>query len=148
MDVLDPKVRDCRKDIREEVQKRGRLVTTWQQYGILVDVKDISRFGARIHLDAATKLPPTFELWLDDEGIVHRARICWRLHNQIGVEFAGHPARVMTKRLAEVARYRDATDSPGAMPGLEGKATEVDRRTPRTRTSGIGSLLTIRDDKF
>lgn len=146
MDVLDQKVRDCRKDVREEVQKRGRLVTTWQQYGILVDVKDISRFGARIHLDAATKLPPSFELWLDDEGIVYPARICWRVLNQIGVEFTGHPARVMTKRLAEVARYRDATEPPGARPGLEGNTTEVDQLTSPTGVSGLGGLLVKRAD--
>lgn len=145
MDVLDPKVRDCRKEVREEVQRRGRLVTTWQQHGILVDVKDLSCFGARIQLDVATKLPPTFELWLDDLGIVHPARICWRVHNQIGLTFTAGPARAMTKRFAEVARTRDANSPNENVPSPEAKRNVVDQRTSRAGVSGSRSLLVMPD---
>ena len=102
MEMLEQPAGECRKEVRVEVSKPGRLVTTWQQYGILVEVCDLSRFGAKVKLNSATQIPPTFELWLDGEGIVHPSRICWRLHNEIGVEFAGHPARATTKVMAEL----------------------------------------------
>ena len=117
MEMLDQLASDCRKEIRAEVCQRGRLVTSWQQYGILVVVSDVSRFGARIMLNSPTKLPPTFELWLDDEGVVHPSRICWRLHNQIGVEFTGH-ARAATMVRAEFSRFRVADSAPEDMLAL------------------------------
>jgi hypothetical protein len=93
----DYQTRDCRREPREAVSERGRLVTTWLRYGVAVEVSDISRFGARLRLEGTTKLPPTFELWLDDKGTVHPCRIAWRGIGEIGVEFAGHPVRATTK---------------------------------------------------
>lgn len=106
MEELRQQPGNCSKAIREEASKRGRLVTTWQQYGIIVQVLDVSRFGARIELATSVKLPPILELWLDDEGLVHSSRVCWRRNNQVGIEFTGQPARATTKVFAELSRCR------------------------------------------
>jgi hypothetical protein len=101
LEMTDQLIGECRKVDRENVFKRGRLVTTLQRYGITVDVSDLSSLGARIHLALSVKLPPTFDLWLDDEGTIHPSRICWRLKDQIGVEFTADPIRTTTKIVTE-----------------------------------------------
>jgi PilZ domain len=78
---------DCRRRARESIRKQGRLVTSWQQHGILVEVRDMSPYGARIRLDKPASLPPLFQLWLDEERVVYPSRICWRSKDQIGIEF-------------------------------------------------------------
>ncbi|MXQ14410.1 PilZ domain-containing protein [Microvirga makkahensis] len=51
-------------------------------------VEDISAGGAKIALDQHLHLPEDFELFIAAHDLqVHRARLCWRNHNSLGVSF-------------------------------------------------------------
>jgi hypothetical protein len=84
---------DLRRAVRHAVRKQGRIVTTWQRYGIGAEVTDIGIAGARLRVDRPAHLPPTFMLWIDADQIIYPARICWRKGSLIGVEFTEQPRR-------------------------------------------------------
>lgn len=51
-------------------------------------IEDISTGGARIALDQHTELPDDFELFIAAHDLqVHRARLCWRHRDSLGVHF-------------------------------------------------------------
>ena len=93
MATMIPAGGDCRRAVRHADSKQGRIVTTWQRYGIGVEVTDIGIGGARLRLDRPAHLPPTFMLWIDADQIIYPSRICWRKGSLIGVEFTEQPRR-------------------------------------------------------
>ncbi|WP_414471876.1 PilZ domain-containing protein [Microvirga sp. M2] len=51
-------------------------------------IVDISTGGARIALDQNTELPDDFEIFIAAHDLqVHRARLCWRHSDSLGVHF-------------------------------------------------------------
>jgi len=74
-------------------------------------IEDISTGGAKIALDRHMQLPEDFELFIAAHDLqVHRARMCWRHHNSLGVSFLRSTDQPEQTRalLHRVAQYRSA----------------------------------------
>ncbi len=98
-------------------------------------VEDISTSGAKIALDRHLHLPEDFELFIAAHDLqVHRARLCWRSHNSLGVSFLRSPEQGRS-HLQPVARSRGAFQDEFDKVRVEVEREEKDIRVRTLRVS-------------
>jgi len=101
-------------------------------------VEDISTGGAKIALDPDLHLPEDFELFIAAHDLqVHRARLCWRSHDSLGVSFLRSPEQPEQGRsfLHPVGQSRSAFQDEFEKVRVEVERDEKDVRVRTLRGS-------------
>jgi diguanylate cyclase (GGDEF)-like protein len=76
-----------RREQRGRTLRSGKIVFNNRQSVIDCIVRDLSDGGACLQVDAATTVPPSFELIVDGNEASRNSRVAWRSDTRIGVEF-------------------------------------------------------------
>ena len=81
-----------RKETRQRVFLKGRIVFNNGSSSFDCLVRDMSSSGARLVMSDATTLPEAFDLYIPQKDRTYRATLRWRREDGIGVTF-DEPAR-------------------------------------------------------
>ncbi|KNY19358.1 PilZ domain-containing protein [Methylobacterium sp. ARG-1] len=79
---------DHRKETRQRVFLKGRIVFNNGSSSFDCLVRDLSVSGARLVLSDATTLPQVFDLYIPQKDRTYRSTLCWRREDGIGVTFS------------------------------------------------------------
>ncbi|MCJ2127002.1 PilZ domain-containing protein [Methylobacterium sp. J-077] len=102
---------DQRRETRQRVFLKGRIVFNNGSSSFDCLVRDLSSLGARLILSDATTLPQVFDLYIPQKDRTYRASLCWRREDGIGVVFeeparaapaAVDPETALRQRIAEL----------------------------------------------
>ena len=66
----------------------GRIAFNGRTSSMDCLVRNVSPTGAKLAFSAAVSLPDAFDLAIDCKGLTTRARVVWRLGEEMGVAFA------------------------------------------------------------
>ena len=150
---------DKRASPRRRILKGGVIAFSGRHATLNCVVRDISETGAKIQVDQASKVPDTFELLIELDGLDVPCKVAWRGPNEIGVAFTAMPKLVAPVRAQVVSdgsgvltkptlrRSRpQATPAPAntnvAMPPPSPEATAE----PRPAPAALIPLLIVEDD--
>ncbi|KST57746.1 pilus assembly protein PilZ [Methylobacterium sp. GXS13] len=78
---------DHRRETRQRVFLKGRIVFNNGSSSFDCLVRDLSGSGAGLVLSDATTLPQVFDLYIPQKDRTYRASLCWRREDGIGVVF-------------------------------------------------------------
>ncbi|MCJ2059568.1 PilZ domain-containing protein [Methylobacterium sp. J-048] len=96
---------DHRKETRQRVFLKGRIVFNNGSSSFDCLVRDLSASGARLVLSDATTLPQVFDLYIPQKDRTFRASLCWRREDGIGVVFE-EPVRAAVTDTEAALRQR------------------------------------------
>ncbi|MEM7300443.1 MAG: PilZ domain-containing protein [Pseudomonadota bacterium] len=78
---------DRRVARRTRQLKSGRMIFNDASSTLDCTIRDATREGARLQLDASHRVPKVFDLVWVQRGSARRCEVVWRGGNQIGVKF-------------------------------------------------------------
>ncbi|MGF6310916.1 diguanylate cyclase (GGDEF)-like protein [Bradyrhizobium sp. i1.8.4] len=78
---------DRRREPRQRVFKRGQIFLAGLGATIDCTVRNQSRHGAGIRIDAPFAVPKEFELLITGEGVRKRVQVRWQIGTDLGVEY-------------------------------------------------------------
>jgi diguanylate cyclase (GGDEF)-like protein len=82
-----PRTTNRRKEPRQRVLKRGHIVLPLVNGAVDCTVRNLSSHGAGLRIDAAFAVPAEITLVIPTDGTKRRARLCWQVGTNLGVEF-------------------------------------------------------------
>jgi hypothetical protein len=94
---------DRRSASRQKAFLQGRIFFNNRRTSIDCLIRDISERGARLKFSSAVATPDVVDLYVPTRGETHRARIEWRVGEEVGVSFgAGEAAPPLAPAAASV----------------------------------------------
>ncbi|MEE7494666.1 PilZ domain-containing protein [Methylobacterium oryzae] len=97
-----------RRETRQRVFLKGRIVFNNGSSSLDCLVRDMSPAGARLVMSEATTLPDAFDLYIPQKDRTYRATLRWRREDGIGVTFEA-PARADTAAASPDPAATDAS---------------------------------------
>jgi hypothetical protein len=97
MDALITLAADRRAARRHFVDKKATLILPESGARFRVSIRNMSTSGAGFRFEprggptSLARLPATFDLLINDEGLVFRMRLCWHKGEWAGGAFEGEP---------------------------------------------------------
>ncbi|AWN43951.1 PilZ domain-containing protein [Methylobacterium durans] len=82
-----------RKEARQRVFLKGRIIFNNNASSMDCLVRDLSPAGARLALSETTTLPEMFDLYIPQKERTYRAHMRWRRPDGIGITFVDDSAR-------------------------------------------------------
>jgi hypothetical protein len=84
---MNAETKERRKNVRQKSFLQGRIYYNNRRSSLDCLVRDISEQGARLRFSEAVTIPDALELYIPNRNETRRARIQWRLNDEVGVEF-------------------------------------------------------------
>jgi diguanylate cyclase (GGDEF)-like protein len=84
---VPPRTNNRRKEPRQRVLKRGHILLPLVKGAVDCTVRNLSDHGAGLRIDAAFAVPSEITLTIPADGVKRRARLCWQIGTNLGVEF-------------------------------------------------------------
>jgi hypothetical protein len=104
-----------RREARQRVFLKGRIMFNNGSSSFDCLVRDMSATGARLVMSDATTLPDAFDLYIPQKDRTYRATLRWRREDGIGVTFEAPANAAAAKATAPASPDPAATDASVSM---------------------------------